>query len=240
MNKAFILEEIKRTAESNGGVPLGSRKFEQETGIKQSEWIAKLWPRWSDALREAGFKPNQLTGAYDKTELLQKYAELAKELGRLPASNDLRFKTRNNKEFPSQSTFENRFGLMRELVKQVGGYCRGKTGFETVLALCEEYTLRNPVESEEPQSEKEHVGFVYLIKSARFYKIGKTNAAGRREREIALQLPEKASTVHVIRTDDPSGIEDYWHKRFASNRQNGEWFELTANDVAAFKRRKFM
>jgi hypothetical protein len=29
------------------------------------------------------------------------------------------------------------------------------------------------------------IGFVYLIKAERFYKIGKTNAAGRREREIA-------------------------------------------------------
>jgi len=48
---------------------------------------------------------------------------------------------------------------------------------------------------------------VYLIKSGRFYKIGRSNAAGRREREIALQLPEKADTVHVIRTDDPPGIE---------------------------------
>jgi len=240
MNKSFILEEIKRTAEANGGVPLGLRKFEQETGIKKSEWLAKIWPRWSDALREAGFKPNQLTGAYDKTELLQKYAGLAKELGRLPSSNDLRFKTRNEKEFPSQSTFENRFGLMRELVKQIGDYCRGQNGYEAVVQLCLEYSLRNPVVSEESQATKEQMGFVYLIKSARFYKIGKTNAAGRREREIALQLPEKATTVHVIRTDDPSGIEDYWHKRFAPNRQNGEWFELSAHDVAAFKRRKFM
>ena len=31
MNKADILQEIKRTAEANGGVPLGWRRFESET-----------------------------------------------------------------------------------------------------------------------------------------------------------------------------------------------------------------
>lgn len=239
MSKAFILEEICRTAGENGGVPLGIKRFQQETGIRQSDWW-KFWPRWSEALREAGFKPNELTGAYAKDDLLRKYADLAKELGKIPSSADLRFRSRKEPGFPNQRTFETRLGAMRKLVEQVECFCREEDGYKAVIPLCEEYASRHSMAQEEAATRTTPIGFVYLIKSARFYKIGKTNAAGRREREIALQLPEKATTVHVIRTDDPSGIEDYWHKRFESNRRNGEWFELSAGDVAAFKRRKFM
>jgi len=81
-------------------------------------------------------------------------------------------------------------------------------------------------------------GVVYLMKSGRHYKIGRSNSAGRRAYELAIQLPERLETVHVIETDDAIGIERYWHLRFAAQRLNGEWFALTTADVAAFKRRK--
>ncbi len=74
-------------------------------------------------------------------------------------------------------------------------------------------------------------GCVYLLKMGCYYKIGKTNAIGRREYELAIQLVQKARTVRVIRTDDPNGIEKYWHTRFAAKRTNGEWFDLDSSDV---------
>jgi len=240
MTKTHILEEIKRTAAENGGTPLGWRRFATDTGIRESDWKGKLWARWNDAIREAGFVPNELTEAYDEVELLDKYASLALRLRRLPAPADIRLSVRNGLQFPEYGTFTKRFGGMPQLVARLLEYCKSRDEYVDVVGFCERYVPRRNGESVVLAPSTETIGFVYLIKSGRFYKIGRSNAAGRREYELAIQLPEKATRVHVIRTDDPIGIEAYWHKRFEAKRKNGEWFELDASEIAAFKRRKFM
>jgi hypothetical protein len=151
---------------------------------------------------------------------------------------DLRLKSRSDPEFPNDKTFD-RIGTNPELVSELLEDCRSQNGYDDIVRLCEEYAndRRQSSAAPDPREEESEIGFVYLVKSGRFFKIGKTNSAGRREREIVLQLPEKAMTVHVIRTDDPIGIEAYWYNRFEAKRKNGEWFDLTGADVSAFKRR---
>jgi Meiotically up-regulated gene 113 len=238
MNKEHILREIKRAAEANGGVPLGRLRFLAETGIREADWLGRFWARWGDAIREAGYSPNQLQAAYETEFLLETYIGLIRELKKVPASGDLRLKAGNDPDFPNWKTFD-RLGSKSEVVKRVLEYCRERSGYEDVTALCEQYSPRlskSPVAA----NEKDDEGFVYLMKSGKFYKLGRSNAAGRREYELGIQLPEKLKTVHIIRTDDPVGIEAYWHRRFEEKRKNGEWFDLGAAEVAAFKRRKFM
>lgn len=238
MKKQHIIDEIKRTAAANGGAPLGVSRFLQETGIKVTDWEGRFWVRWGDALREAGFEPNQFTAAYDKVMLIENFVSLVRELGKFPVRRELQMKARTDKTFPSANVFA-RLGSKQQLAKDILEYCTSHTGYEDVIAICEPIATAETSADGEVESDDAH-GFVYLMKSGRFYKIGRSNAAGRREYELAIQMPEKLSTVHSIRTDDPPGIEAYWHKRFESKRKNGEWFELASDDVLAFKRRKFM
>jgi hypothetical protein len=40
--------------------------------------------------------------------------------------------------------------------------------------------------------------------------------------------------LHKISSDDPIGLEKYWHRRFKAKRKNGEWFVLNKEDIAEF------
>lgn len=241
--KEHIIAEIRRTTEQNGGEPLGVARFRTETGIKPSDWEGRFWARWGDALSAAGFEPNQLQGPRSDDDLLGSLAALARELGHFPVKNEINLKARNDPGFPWYNTFA-RFGSKQTLAARLHEYCLAR-GDEDVADLCAT-VMSTSKDKELEQHSPPHargqveLGYVYLMKSGRYYKIGRTNAVGRRERELAIQLPEAPKAVHSIKTDDPVGIEEYWHKRFSSRRKNGEWFELSADDVSAFKRRKFM
>jgi hypothetical protein len=46
MDKQYIIDEIKRTAQENGGIPLGRGRFTNETGIRISDCSGRFWVRW--------------------------------------------------------------------------------------------------------------------------------------------------------------------------------------------------
>lgn len=237
-NRDHIISEIKRIANANGGKAPGRQVFERETGIRESDWYPDIWLRWSEALAEAGHAPNQLMGRIDDEVVIQGYIGLVRELGRFPVLGEVRRKAKADKSFPSHTVFD-RFGGKEKLIESVVGYCRGNAGFSDVLALYDARETSSPnVGQARGRKLQVATGFVYLMKSGRHYKIGRTKSVGRRESELSIKIPVPPKTIHTIETDDPVGVEAYWHRRFNDKRGEGEWFELTANDVQAFRRWK--
>ena len=240
VSKERILAEIRRTAEENSGVALGKGRFAKETGIQEWDWAGRYWTRWGDAVREAGYEPNQLKRRLPDETLLEQLMLLTRELGHFPTANELKMRARRGDGFPSPKVFS-RWGSKRARAHRLVTYCREHPDCDDVLSILATVTdAADSTEDAEPGAQPSAWGEVYLMKSGRYYKLGRSISAGRRERELQLQLPERATRIHVIQTDDPIGIERYWHERFADRRKNGEWFELTRDDVSAFKRRKFM
>lgn len=140
--------------------------------------------------------------------------------------------------FPNPKTLAGHFKTRVDLIEGLRGFCEDHSDYADVLSY---------LPAQQPQSSfpdlsaasKMREGWVYLVQSGDHYKIGRSDEIERRIKEIRIALPEAATLVHAIRTDDPAGIEAYWHRRFADRRANGEWFKLTATDLAAFRRRKF-
>jgi len=163
---------------------------------------------------------------------------LTRELGHFPLTPELRIKARSDANFPSHSVWT-RLGKKKERRLKLLEFCKHNSCHEDVIPLLDQ-SLNETNDDENTEYENQSKGYVYLVRhgNRNEYKIGCTNNPIRREGEISIELPDKMLPVHWIETDDPYGIEKYWHSRFAKKRKNGEWFNLSGEDVRAFKRWK--
>lgn len=235
--KEEILKEILKEAKNNNSIPLGTKRFEEKTGIKPYDW-QKYWPRFGDAQQEAGFSPNKfLKTPYEDSYLLEKFIFLMRELKKWPTKGEIVVKHNANINFPDDSLFYNRFGTKTAIAQKVLKYATEKKYLD-IVKICQKILEKHEDINELSETFKENrkIGFVYLAKSGPDYKIGRTIEMDRRSYEIGIKLPNGFQLIHEIKTDDPEGVEAYWHKRFASKRKRGEWFSLKITDVKAFKR----
>ena len=136
-------------------------------------------------MREAGFQPNQKQGAIDDSVLLDNLIALIRELGHFPVAAEIRLKGAQDPTFPNLKTFA-RFGLKHELVAKLRAYCESNAGYDDVATICAVVT---PSNNERPVTDGKGAepafGFVYLMKSGKHYKIGRSNAVGRRDTSLA-------------------------------------------------------
>ena len=238
-NKADILLKIKGYVEEHNDVP-GSLVFTNFFNIRQLDWQLHF-DKWSDAINEAGFEPNQFSKRTEDESVILLLIQFIRELGRFPTQIQCRKRAQNDKSFPSLNVIYKTFANDHHTrIKKVEDYCKENDGYDDVLSML---PVLSDIDSgdETSHNQDQRVGFVYLLRhgsSRREYKIGKTFDELRRLGEIRLQMPENITNIHTIKTDDPSGIEAYWHRRFSSKRKNGEWFELNQSEIKAFKRWK--
>jgi len=231
LTKKQIIDEIRRTAKENGGIPLGTSRFKKETGVKTYDW-QNYWARFGDAQKEAGFVPNKLQQAYDEDFIMGKIIDLTRKLNKIPTILEFRVAKNDDSKMPSKNAIARLGGNKFELSQNILKYCNDKKGYEDVIKICGSIIGNS---KEKGGFREKILGEVYLFKSGKYYKIGKTNDTVRRGSELKIQLPENLDLIHSIRTDDPSGIEAYWHKRFELKRMNGEWFDLDSSDIKSFK-----
>ncbi len=224
--KHVILGHIRQLAELNDGVPPGRRTFAKKTGISSYQWAGVHWLTWNEALVEAGFPPNSLCKRISDEFLLESLAKLIRKAGHFPTRVEMRYYCLRDPELPNHWPIL-RLGKKAELIARVLDFCERRSGFDDVAKVCV---------GNQPQRQ----GYVYLARYDGRYKIGQTINLQRRERELTSGMPDELEMVHTIQTDDPRGVEAYWHKRFADKRIKGEWFALDEGDVQAFMQRKTM
>lgn len=235
--KEHILSEIKRLATERGG-SISIRAFCSETGLSEHQILGVYWPRWNDALLEAGvdIKSFSVPRTSD-TAVIENFVQLIQKLQQWPTENDLRIERRRNSSFPSVQVIR-RVRKTSPFASRIVSYCADRADLTEVKRIANE-VAKSEGDNTSDKRNTLVAGYVYMMKSGHRYKIGRTNSPSRRQREIRLDLPDPTSVVHTIATDDPTGVEAYWHKRFQDKRvRDTEFFDLDRSDVTAFKRWK--
>lgn len=242
LSRDDLIQLLKRTALANGNVPLGQGAFHRETHVARSALHRAGIRTYGELCELAGYARNQLSRRLTPSELFDPLAQLTAHLGKFPGVADREFARRTGMRIPSEDAIRTA-EFDGPLAAQLRRYVADKPDYGEVveiLAIEPAFNDRAPRRLAKPVIR----GHVYLFRygnSGRTYKIGHSTNVERRRAQIANMNPGSLRREHVIDTDDPKGIEEYWKRRFADRLvdNKNEIFNLTADDVGAFKARKY-
>jgi len=238
--KEHALEQLKYVAQILDTNVVSKSDFDAHATEIRAATVQKLFKGWKNALEAADLqRHSNYRDPISLEELAIDYLSAVREIQAIPTVVQMTRRSERGK-----NTFTRKFGTYSEFKRQASEYLLSNAELspdERKLLEIDLGAISRPHSENEFDSEDvPKPGYVYLFRSGKAHKIGLSKDLNRRERELKIQLPEKAIRIHVIKTDDMRGIERYWHNRFKHKRLNGEFFDLSSSDVAAFKRRKFM
>jgi hypothetical protein len=74
---------------------------------------------------------------------------------------------------------------------------------------------------------------VYLLQGGPYCKIGRTKNLVKRIKVIQTNHPYPLVIVHTWEVSNAAEVEGYLHRKFASVKMKGEWFQLPISDIEA-------
>ena len=244
MQRDQLIAELRRTAELNGGAPFGEARFYRETGLSLYSLQREGFSTYTALRLEAGYPRGAFQQALSEDELFGPLARLVRQLGHFPTKGELVVAHHSPDRVPTYGCYLRLKTKHGPLDRQLLAWCHQKEDFSDVRKILETTHARGSAQLSAIRGNGRIVnGYVYLMRFGsigRDYKIGCTANVSRRQTQLDMMSPKDVRRVHVIETDDPRGIEGYWLNRFADRRLgNKEIFRLTAEDVAAFKSRRY-
>lgn len=123
-------------------------------------------------------------------------------------------------------------------IRDSGGDCGAD--LKEIVRIAREEIRDREQEKDEAHAErrqlKKRQGYVYLIKAENgLYKIGRSNDPANRRKTFGIKLPFKVDFEAIILRDDMVAAECELHERFKHRRVDGEWFDLSNEEVEQIK-----
>jgi hypothetical protein len=97
-----------------------------------------------------------------------------------------------------------------------------------------------PVEVIGEPSDSTRGGWVYLLKSAYGFKVGRTRNIPNRMRSFGVKLPIIYTIPMCVWFEDHIEAEAAYHRLFADKHINGEWFKLEEQDIEKIRNQEYL
>lgn len=230
MTREQILDAYKAFAARTKGAPPGKRQFlKAYPELNDHVFRSGFWRSWKAFQLDAGIAPNAKVQRLPDRPILEGLARLTRKLGRVPTTDDIAFARKSDNTIPSEATVRKRAPTDAARAALLQEFCASSAEWADVLGL-----IKPALQVAAARPNTQHA-VVYLMQHGKRFKVGKSVDLDERLRNAKTWITD-ARYLWYIETDDPFGVEKYWHGRFKAKSLGGEWFRLSNDDVAAFKK----
>ena len=142
----------------------------------------------------------------------------------------------NGAGYPKIKEAEKALLALSNLLKEMRDI--GQDGLDKYNQELEEKQYTKMVEENNRVNKKEREkvkGYIYLIKSNDYYKIGRALNFKDRLKTYRTENPHETEVVFQKQVDDYVGIESMLLKKFKDKQHRGEWFTLSIEDINYIK-----